>query len=60
MFVEGELGKIAGKEDGLDVSILDGKMTDPEQAKRFVIETQVCRIDVARTNSYEGTCGIGR
>ena len=41
MYVEGELGKIAGKEDGIDVHLLEAKMTDPARARLFVEETKV-------------------
>jgi tagatose 1,6-diphosphate aldolase GatY/KbaY len=52
MYVEGELGKIAGKEDGLDVSILEAKMTDPEQARRFVDETKIDSLAVTIGNVH--------
>lgn len=39
--IEAELGKLSGTEDGLTVSELEAKMTDPEQAGAFVRETGI-------------------
>jgi tagatose 1,6-diphosphate aldolase GatY/KbaY len=39
--IEAELGKLSGTEDGLSVSELEAKMTDPEQAGAFVRETGI-------------------
>ncbi|HLS53473.1 MAG TPA: class II fructose-bisphosphate aldolase, partial [Tissierellaceae bacterium] len=39
--VEAELGKIGGTEDHITVDEKDATLTDPEEAKRFVEETNV-------------------
>ncbi|OWZ84574.1 class II fructose-1,6-bisphosphate aldolase [Natranaerobius trueperi] len=45
--VEGELGKIAGTEDDISVDEKDAYMTKPEEAKKFVDETEVDYLAVA-------------
>lgn len=45
--VEGELGKIGGTEDDITVSEREALFTDPEEAERFVKETQVDALAVA-------------
>ncbi|ESA33124.1 ketose-bisphosphate aldolase [Leptolyngbya sp. Heron Island J] len=39
--VEAEIGRISGTEDGMTVAEKEAKMTDPNQAKRFVAESGV-------------------
>lgn len=39
--IEAELGKLSGTEDGLSVSELEAKMTDPQQAGAFVREAGI-------------------
>ena len=39
--VEAEVGRISGTEDGMTVAEKEAKMTDPDQAKRFVAESRV-------------------
>ncbi len=45
--VEAELGKIGGTEDHITVSERDATFTDPEEAKRFVDETNVDFLAIA-------------
>ncbi|NMB28156.1 MAG: class II fructose-1,6-bisphosphate aldolase [Tissierellia bacterium] len=45
--VEAELGKIGGTEDHITVSERDATFTDPEEAKRFVDETNVDSLAIA-------------
>lgn len=45
--VEGELGRIMGTEDHIQVSNLEAAFTDPEEARRFVRETEVDALAVA-------------
>ncbi len=45
--VEGELGRIAGTEDNINVEEEEAFMTDPEEAKTFVKETGVDALAVA-------------
>lgn len=45
--VEGELGRIMGTEDHIQVSSYEAIFTDPEEAKRFVKETEVDALAVA-------------
>jgi len=39
--VEAEVGRISGTEDGMTVAEKEAKMTDPHQAKEFVVESGV-------------------
>lgn len=43
--VEGELGRIAGKEDS--ISVVRAKMTNPLEAKQFVLATKVSSLAIA-------------
>jgi fructose-bisphosphate aldolase class II len=45
--VEAELGKIGGTEDNITVEEKDATFTDPEEAKRFVDETNVDYLAIA-------------
>lgn len=45
--VEAELGKIGGTEDDITVSEREALFTDPEEAERFVKETQVDALAIA-------------
>lgn len=45
--VEAELGKVGGKEDGLEVSEKSATYTDPDEAKEFVARTGVDALAVA-------------
>jgi len=45
--VEAELGKIGGTEDHITVDEKDATLTDPEEAKRFVEETNVDYLAIA-------------
>ncbi|HHX77159.1 MAG TPA: class II fructose-1,6-bisphosphate aldolase [Firmicutes bacterium] len=45
--LEAELGKIGGTEDDISVAEREAFMTDPEEAKRFVAETEVDALAVA-------------
>ncbi|NLJ24927.1 MAG: class II fructose-bisphosphate aldolase [Firmicutes bacterium] len=48
--VEGELGAIGGKEDNIET--LAGKLTDPEEAREFVLATGVDALAVAIGNCH--------
>jgi fructose-bisphosphate aldolase class II len=50
--VEGELGRLVGSEDGVEVSERDAQLTDPVQAKQFVEETGVDSLAVAIGTSH--------
>lgn len=50
--VEGELGKLAGVEDDVNVSKEDATYTDPDQAKEFVERTGVDSLAVAIGTSH--------
>ncbi|PSP19569.1 MAG: ketose-bisphosphate aldolase [Cyanobacteria bacterium QS_8_64_29] len=55
--VEAEVGRISGTEDGLTVAEKEAKMTDPEQAREFVQQTQVDALAVTIGNvhgTYQG------
>jgi tagatose 1,6-diphosphate aldolase GatY/KbaY len=45
--VEAELGKVGGKEDGLEVSDKSASFTDPSEAKEFVFKTGIDSLAVA-------------
>lgn len=45
--VEAELGRVAGQEEEIEVSEAEAALTDPEEAARFVAETQVDALAVA-------------
>ena len=50
--VEGELGKVGGKEDDLDNGEGENPYTDPDQAKEFVARTQVDSLAVGVGTSH--------
>ncbi|BAC90474.1 class II fructose-bisphosphate aldolase [Gloeobacter violaceus] len=50
--VEAEIGRISGSEDGLSVSELEAKMTDPLQAREFVEATEVDALAVTIGNVH--------
>jgi len=45
--IEGELGRISGVEDQISVAEREAMMTDPDEAERFVNETQVDALAVS-------------
>lgn len=45
--VEAELGKVGGKEDGLEVSEKSATYTDPAEAKEFILKTGIDSLAVA-------------
>lgn len=47
VWVEGELGRLVGKEDDLEVDETEAALTDPEAAARFATETGVDALAVA-------------
>lgn len=55
--VEGEIGRLVGIEDNIQVSELEGALTDPDEAKQFVEETGIDMVAVAigsRHGFYKG------
>lgn len=55
--VEGEIGRLVGIEEHIQVSELEGALTDPQEAKRFAEETDIDMIAVAigsRHGFYKG------
>jgi ketose-bisphosphate aldolase len=52
IIVEGELGLLAGEEDGLSIPEKAAKMTDPLQAKEFVKETNIDMLAVTIGNVH--------
>ena len=50
--VEGELGRLAGIEDAVDVSDKDASYTDPDQVQEFVNRTGVDRLAIAIGTSH--------
>jgi tagatose 1,6-diphosphate aldolase GatY/KbaY len=52
VIVEAELGRLAGKEDGLEISEKESKMTNPNEAKVFVKETNVDMLAVTIGNVH--------
>src|SRR5690606_5390972 len=55
--VEGEIGRLVGIEDNIQVSELEGALTDPDEAKKFVEETGIDMVAVAigsRHGFYKG------
>lgn len=56
--VEGELGKIGGTEDDISVDERDALFTDPEEARRFVAETNVDALAVAIGTAHGPYKGI--
>jgi tagatose 1,6-diphosphate aldolase GatY/KbaY len=50
--VEGELGRLSGSEDGLSVSEIEARLTDPDQAAEFVAETGVDALAVCIGNAH--------
>lgn len=51
-FVEAELGRLSGSEDGLTVAEYEAKLTDPEQAADFVREAGVDALAVCIGNVH--------
>ncbi len=51
-FVEAEIGRISGTEDGLTITEKEAKMTDPQQAVEFVEITQVDALAVTIGNVH--------
>ena len=52
VIVEAELGRLAGKEDALEISEKESKMTNPNEAKVFVKETGVDMLAVTIGNVH--------
>ncbi len=52
IIVEGELGLLAGEEDGLSIPEKAAKMTDPMQAKEYVKETNINMLAVTIGNVH--------
>ena len=52
IIVEGELGLLAGEEDGLSIPEKSAKMTDPIQAKLYVKETNINMLAVTIGNVH--------
>jgi fructose-bisphosphate aldolase class II len=50
--VEGELGRLAGIEDAVNVSEEDAAFTDPDQAEEFVKRTGVDSLAIAIGTSH--------
>lgn len=50
--VEAELGRLSGSEDGLTVDAYEALLTDPEQARAFVLETGVDALAVCIGNVH--------
>lgn len=50
--VEAELGRLAGTEDGLSVSEMEARMTNPEQAAEFIAQTGVDTLAVCIGNVH--------
>lgn len=50
--IEGELGKIFGAEDLVNVSKREASMTDPEEAKKFIDETRADALAVSIGNAH--------
>ena len=50
--VEAELGRISGSEDGVEVDQLEARMTDPEQAARFVERTEIDALAICIGNVH--------
>ncbi len=51
-FVEAELGRLSGSEDGLSVSELEARMTDPNQALDFITQAGVDALAVCIGNVH--------
>lgn len=51
-FVEAELGRLSGTEDGETLEEWQANLTDPEQARRFVVETRVDALAVCIGNVH--------
>lgn len=51
-FVEAELGRLSGTEDGLTVAEYEAKLTDPEQATAFVDDARVDALAVCIGNVH--------
>ncbi|MEL6152054.1 MAG: class II fructose-bisphosphate aldolase, partial [Chloroflexota bacterium] len=50
--VEGELGRISGTEDGLTVETMNARMTDPDEAADFVVQTGLDMLAVCIGNVH--------
>lgn len=57
--VEGELGRLGGIEEHIEVSAAEAFLTDPEEAERFVAETGVDYLAVAVGTSHGAYKGKG-
>jgi tagatose 1,6-diphosphate aldolase GatY/KbaY len=51
-FVEAELGRLAGTEDGLTVAEYEARLTDPGQAPEFVAQTRIDALAVCIGNVH--------
>ncbi len=51
-FVEAELGRLAGTEDGLTIAEYEAKLTDPGQAHEFVAQTGIDALAVCIGNMH--------
>jgi tagatose 1,6-diphosphate aldolase GatY/KbaY len=51
-FVEAELGRLAGTEDGLTIAEYEAKLTDPGQAREFVTQTGIDALAVCIGNVH--------
>lgn len=51
-FVEAELGRLAGTEDGLTIAEYEAKLTDPDQAREFVARTGIDALAVCIGNVH--------
>ncbi|MBT9173846.1 MAG: Fructose-bisphosphate aldolase [Syntrophomonadaceae bacterium] len=58
--VEGELGKIGGTEDDISVDEREALLTDPQEARRFVEETEVDALAVAIGTAHGPYKGMPR
>ncbi len=58
--VEGELGRIAGREEEFDVAAEDAELTDPEAAREYVERTNVDSLAVAVGNVHGQTTRAAR
>jgi tagatose 1,6-diphosphate aldolase GatY/KbaY len=51
-FIEAELGRLAGTEDGLTVAEYEAKLTDPNQATSFIAQTGIDALAVCIGNVH--------
>ncbi|KAJ7538401.1 hypothetical protein O6H91_11G046500 [Diphasiastrum complanatum] len=52
VFVEAELGRLSGTEDGLTVEEYEARLTDPNQAKDFIEQTQIDALAICIGNVH--------